>query len=60
MRGLRYINVLARGTNVNKEEGEEDDDDDDEMKPIEPFGLDKLESISQKEIESKGFKSSYY
>ena len=55
-----YINVLARGTNVNKEEGEEDDDDDDEIKPIEPFGLDKLESISQKEIESKGFKSSYY
>ena len=55
-----YINVLARGTNANKDEGEEDDNDDDEMKPIEPFGLDKLESISQKEIESKGFKSSYY
>jgi hypothetical protein len=55
-----YINVLARGTNANKEEGEEDDDDDDEIKPIEPFGLDKLESISQKEIESKGIKSSYY
>ena len=56
-----YINVLARGTNVKKDEGEDDDDDDDdEIKPIEPFGLDKLESISQKEIGSKGIKSSYY
>ena len=53
-----YINVLARGTKVNKEKREEeeddDEDDDNENEIIKPFGLRKLESISQSEIESKG------
>ena len=40
-----YIDVLARG---------------DEDEGIEAFGLDKLEELSRKEIEIKGFKSSYY
>ena len=40
-----YIDVLARG---------------DEDEGIEAFGLDKLEELSKKEIEIKGFKSSYY
>ena len=40
-----YINILARG---DEEEGKE------------AFGLDKLEQLSQKEIETKGLKSSYF
>jgi len=61
-----YVNVLARGSKVNEKGKNEDDDDDDEeeeeikVKPIEPFGLDKLETITKKEIEIKGFKSAYY
>ena len=40
-----YINILARG-----------DEEEDE----EAFGLDELEKLSQKEIEEKGLKSSYF
>ena len=59
-----YVNVLARGSKVDEKGKNEDDDEEEEekikVKPIEPFGLDKLETITKKEIEIKGFKSAYY
>ena len=61
-----YINVLARSNVDNNnedeenEENEEDEEEDEKEQKVKAFGLDKLEIISKKEIEIKGFKSSYY
>ena len=56
-----YINVLARKDNKDNEEDEDDDPIQDcSNNNMEPFGLDDLEKISRKEIQTKGFKSSYY
>ena len=54
-----YIDVLAR-SNVDNDEDEEDEEEDEKEQKVKAFGLDKLEIISKKEIEIKGFKSSYY
>ena len=53
-----YIDVLAR-SNVDNDEDEEDEEEDEKEPKVKAFGLDKLEIISKKEIEIKGFKSSY-
>ena len=56
-----YINVLARKDDKDNEEDEDDDPIQDcSNNNMEPFGLDDLEKISRKEIQTKGFKSSYY
>ena len=58
-----YVNVLARGDNKIGDDEEEEDNiilKDCINNNIKPFGLDKLEEISRKEIREKGFKSCYY
>ena len=59
-----YVNILARGDNKIDDE-EEEEDNTNNIKDclnndIKPYGLDKLEELSRKEIKAKGLKSSYY
>ena len=55
-----YINILARKDNKGNEEEDDDTIQDCSNNNMEPFGLDDLEKLSRKEIQTKGFNSSYY
>ena len=60
-----YVDVLAREDNKIIDDDEDGEEDNDNIKDcinnnIKPFGLDKLEVKSRKEIKAKGLKSSYY
>ena len=51
---------ISDSSDEDSDDDNEDDSDDTKKKIIKPFNLKKLEDLSRKQIEKKGFKSSYY
>ena len=56
----KYIKVLAREDDKKEDNEESESEENQEAFRIKPFGLEKLEKISRKEIIEEGQKSSYY